>query len=193
MAYHRLHLGGGGVAHGVGEVEGGGSGIESGARGAREELVRSARGVLKGKFHVLGERARVFGVGADHLDGGVLVDAQLIFEVYGGRGEEDVDAGMHGVLHSLPALVDVLFPATAEGGDGGAADDGCDLTHRFQFPFARGGETRLDDVHAEVLEGFGDVEFFVDVHTAPRRLFAVAQGGVEYDDLSLVCCVHFGS
>ena len=86
---------------------------------------------------------------------------------------------MHRVLHRLPALVDVLLPATAEGGDRGALHDGGDLLHRFEFSLARGGEPRLYDVHTEGFQSLGDVEFLVDVHTAPRRLLAVAQRGVK--------------
>ena len=94
---------------------------------------------------------------------------------------------MHRVLHRLPALVDVLLPATAEGGDSGALHDGGDLLHRLEFALARGGEPRLYDVHTEGFQSLGDVQFFVDVHAAPRRLLAVAQRGVK--DLYSSLCV----
>ena len=55
--------------------------------------------------------------------------------------------------------------------------DGLEITLRGD------GKAGLDDVHAEALKLVGHSQLFVGVHAAAGRLFAVAQGGVEDQDL----------
>ena len=45
------------------------------------------------------------------------------------------------------------------------------------------GEAGLDDVHAQVFEGMGHGQLFLRGHAAAGRLLAVAQRGVEKDNL----------
>ena len=62
---------------------------------------------------------------------------------------------------------------------GGVGDGLRDLNHRVEVAGARNGESGLDHVDAEFDERFRDFEFFLQIHARARRLFAVAQGGVE--------------
>ena len=57
-----------------------------------------------------------------------------------------------------------------------------DGLHRLEVAGRGDGEAGLDDVHAEVLEGAGDLELLGQVHAAAGALLAVAQRGVEDDD-----------
>jgi hypothetical protein len=54
------------------------------------------------------------------------------------------------------------------------------------------GKAGLDDIDAHVVEHLGDLEFFLEGHGGAGALFAVAQGGVEYNDAVLVGLVHGG-
>ena len=123
---------------------------------------------------------------AYHLDRRVLVDAELVLKVYRGRREKDVQTGMRRVFHRFPPFVDVLLAAAAERGYRGVFYDGGDLFHRLEFSLAGGGEACFDDVRSEAFERLRDVEFFVDVHAAAWRLFAVAQRRVEDPYLSFL-------
>ena len=187
---HFFHFRGSGISHRVGEVECGRARFQRGARGTREKFVRGARRVLEGKLHVVHEGARVFRMSAYHIDCRVFVDAQFVFEVYGRSGEKDVQTGMRRVFHGFVAFVYVFFAAAAERGDRGAFQHRGNFSHRFEFALARGGEAGFDYVHAHSFQRFRHVEFFVEMHTAPRRLFAVAQGGVEYFYFSYVVVFH---
>ena len=64
-----------------------------------------------------------------------------------------------------------------------AADLGGDGAHALKVAVAGDGEPRLQDVHAEHGELLGHTPLLFVVHGAARRLLAVAQSGVEEDDL----------
>ncbi len=61
------------------------------------------------------------------------------------------------------------------------AGDGLD---RLEVAGRGDGEAGLDHVHAEFLERVGDLELFGEVHAGAGRLFAVAECGVEDDELA---------
>ena len=60
-----------------------------------------------------------------------------------------------------------------------------DGLHRLEVAGRGDREAGLDDVHAEVAEGVGDLELLGEVHAGAGGLLAVAQGGVE-DDQAVV-------
>jgi len=55
----------------------------------------------------------------------------------------------------------------------------------WKSPFGGDRETGLDDVDAHVVEHLGDLELFLKRHGGAGALFAVAQGGVEYNEAVL--------
>ena len=57
-----------------------------------------------------------------------------------------------------------------------------DLPHRFGVGRRGDRKARLDDVHAERVEGAGERHLRGDVHREAGRLLAVPEGGVEHDD-----------
>jgi hypothetical protein len=70
---------------------------------------------------------------------------------------------------------------------GQAADDRAldllgDRPHRLEVAGRGDREARLDDVDAQPRELLRDLELLGAVEADPRRLLAVAQGGVEEDD-----------
>ena len=70
----------------------------------------------------------------------------------------------------------------------------CDLAgdglHRLEVAGRGDGEAGLDHVHAEVLQGVGDLQLLGQVHAGAGRLLAVAQGGVEDDQAVGVVVGH---
>src|SRR5581483_6244289 len=75
-----------------------------------------------------------------------------------------------------------------EAADAGALDDLADLLHRLEVAGRGDGKARLDNVHAHLVEQFGDLEFLFMRHGSARRLLAIAQRGVE--DLNRGCVGH---
>jgi hypothetical protein len=110
---------------------------------------------------------------------------QLELAVDGAGGQEDVDARAGGVAQRLPGAVDVGGVAPGQPADDRAAHLPRDRLHRLEVPRRGDRETCLDDVHAELLQGEGDLELLGEVHACPGGLFAVAQGRVEDDQAVL--------
>src|ERR1700681_4906261 len=97
-----------------------------------------------------------------------------------------MDATTPGKLHSLRAAVDVLRMRARQAGDHGVLGTPCDLADRLEVAFGGDRKAGLDDVDAHVVEHLGDLELFLEAHGGAGALFAVAQGGVEYNDAVLV-------
>ncbi len=172
-----------GVADGVGDVDGGGAGLDGDGDDLDEEVGVGAGGVFGGELDVVGE-----GAGEANGLGGLVKslgagDLQLGLEVQVGGGEEGVDAGFFGGLNGAGGGFDVLALAAGEGGDAGAPDLAGDRADGVGVTLAGNGKAGLDDVDAEVRELVGHAELFLVVHGAAGGLFAVAKGGVEEDDL----------
>jgi hypothetical protein len=70
-----------------------------------------------------------------------------------------------------------------QGTNGGLLDVVGNGLDRFKVAIAGGSKARFDHVHAQALELPGDAQLFVARHGGSRRLFAIAQGGVEDDEL----------
>ena len=83
-------------------------------------------------------------------------------------------------FEGVPGDVNVLEPGAGEAADGDAVADQCgDALHGLEVAGAGDGKAGLDHVHAEPFELAGDLHLLVNVERRPRRLLAVAQGGVE--------------
>ena len=78
---------------------------------------------------------------------------------------------------------DVFALAAGERGDDGAADFAGDGADGFGVAFGGDGEAGFEDVDAERGELVGHAQLFGGVHGAAGGLLAVAQGGVEEEDL----------
>ena len=86
-------------------------------------------------------------------------------------------------LQGLVSNVDILAHAAAQAGDAGAANFAGDALHGLEITLRGDGKAGLDDVHAEPLKLAGQHQLFLGVHAAAGRLFSVAQGGVEDQNL----------
>jgi hypothetical protein len=180
------------IAHGVGDVERGGAGLDGHGQHLHQEGRVAAPGVLRAELHVAAQAARVLHHVAHGLQHLVAAHAQLVLHVDVAGGQKGVDAGTHRALHRFPRLVDVVLVGARQAGDdrrrGNCAifaaarlppDRVGDAAHGFQVAGAGGGEARLHDVHAQPRQLVGDLQLLLDVEGGAGALLAVAQGGVE--------------
>jgi hypothetical protein len=100
----------------------------------------------------------------------------------GGR-EKHVDARVPCVADRFPRSVDVLVGCARQSGDLRPLHGLGDLADSLEIPDRGDREPRLDDVDLEPGELLGDLELLFGVERDARRLLAVAQGGIEDEDL----------
>ena len=174
-----VHLLRGAVAHGVGDVQRGGSGGHGGGVALRQEGPVRPGGVLGGELDVVAE---AFGVGhvlPDALEHLLPGHPELVLHVDVAGGDEHMDAGLFGLFQGVPGGIDVLFAAAGEAGHGAFGDRPGDGLHALEVLRGDDGEARLDDVHPQLLQLAGHLHLLGEVHAASRGLLAVPQGGVK--------------
>jgi hypothetical protein len=170
-----------GEADRVGDVEGAGTTVDGGLEDVAHEVEVGPGGVLGAELDVVGvlpgTRHRRDGLGP-HLLG---AHAQLVLHVGGAGGDEHVDAAPLGRLDRLPAAVDVLVGGPGQAADDGAAHRRGDGVDGVEVALAGDREPGLEVVDPQARQLLGDLELLADVQRDARRLFAVAEGGVEDD------------
>src|SRR5262249_38163449 len=87
-----------------------------------------------------------------------------------------------GVADGLAGAVDVRRVAPRQAADDRPLDLAGDGLHRLEVARRRDGETRLDDVHAEVAQAVGYLEPLGQAHAGAGALPAVARRGAEDKD-----------
>ena len=174
------------VADGVGDVDGGGAGIDGGLHAAAEEILLGAGCVFRRPLDVVGVAARARDLRDHHLEDLVRLFLELVFHVHRRGGDEGVDALALGRLDGLGAAVDVLERGAREAADHGILRALGDLVHGGEVAFRGDREAGLDDVDAHGVEELGDLELLLMRHGRAGTLLAVAQGGVEDDDAVLL-------
>ena len=168
-----------GIAHGIGQVDGGRPGLDGRLHHPAEEILVRTGGVLGGEFHVVGIARAATHPGLDHLEHHLRLLAQLVLHVQGRRGEEGVDARTPGHLDGLPAAVDVVVHATGQTGDLDVARLLGDAAHGLEVAGAGSREARFHDVHAQHFQLMGQAQFLLKIHGRAGRLLAVTQRSVE--------------
>lgn len=98
----------------------------------------------------------------------------------GRRGEKDMHSHILGILKCPPGAVDVVGTTPGEAGDRGAISKFAgDRLYRLEVARRSDREARLNHIDPQLDQGLGDFEFLGSIHTAPRRLLAIAECGVE--------------
>ena len=164
-----------GIADGVRQVDDGRAVLDGGVDDLNQEIGIRAGRVLAGELDVAGILLGVldhFCRARQHLFGRHF---ELILHVERRRGEENVDARVGSILDGFPCAVNVLLRRAGERGDGAVAHrlrDGLDA-----LKVAGGGncEAGFDNIHLQALQTLRHLDFFLQVHRAAGRLFAVAQ------------------
>ena len=179
----RLVLVGRGVAHGVGDVDGGGSGLDGGGDHLHEEGGIGAGAVFGRELDVVDKGEGEPDGGGGLIESFFAADLELGGEVEVGGGEEDVDAGLLRGFDRARGGLDIFALAPGERGDARAADLAGDLADGFRVTGGGDREAGLEDVDAEIGELVRHAELLVVVHGAAGRLLAIAERGVEEDDV----------
>ena len=181
----RSILVGNGVADRVGDVDRARAGLDRRFDRAAEEIMIGARSVLGRPFHVVDEAPRI-GDAFDHrLQHLLRRFLELVLHVQRRGRNEGMDAAIGGGAQRLDAAVDVGPRGAGQPGHLGDLERFGDRLDRLEVAVRGDREASLDDVDAHLLEHGRDAQFLLEIHRAARRLFAVAQGGVE-DDHALV-------
>jgi hypothetical protein len=111
-------FGGRGIAHGVGDVDRGGAGLDGDLHHAAQVVMLGPRRIHRRPLHIV---AQVAGMGHGVVDAlGHLVHVQVGDGAVQRRGaDEGVDARAAGMFHRLPAAVDVLEIRPGQAADRG--------------------------------------------------------------------------
>ena len=133
------------------------------------------------------------GRGVEHV---LARHVELVLEMdFRGR-DEDMNAGVAGLVDRPQRRIDVLFAGAREAEHDRLGHRLGDSMYRFEVAGRRGGEAGLDDIDVQPLELPRDRDLLLDVHRAARRLLAVAQRRVEDADVvgsggcPVVSCGH---
>jgi hypothetical protein len=94
-----------------------------------------------------------------------------------------VDARRGRTLQRLGGALDVGGQGARQAAHAAVADGLGDALHRREIPGAGGRETGFDHVHAQFFQRLGDAQFLFAGHGGARALLAVAQCGVENDQV----------
>ncbi len=180
------------VADGVGQVDGGGAGLDRRFDALAEVVDAGARRVHRRPLDVLDEIARARHRRGDDLQHLGLGLAHLVREMNGRGRDERVDASALGVLHRVAGAVDVGDDGAREAGDRRVLDALGDGGDGLEVAVGGDGEARLDDVDAHAVETVGDLELLLEGHGRAGALLAVAQRGVENDDAVGVATLSVG-
>jgi hypothetical protein len=173
---------GNGVAHGVGDVHRGRSGVDRPFHHFGEEVELGPGRVFGRELDVLAELSRhldaLHGAPHDLLFG----HRELVLAMDGARREKDVDTGSGRVLESVPGTMDVELVAARESRDRRALDAPGDLPDRLEVAVRGDGKARFDDVDSELRERSRHRKLCLEAHAGAGGLFAISQRRIENDN-----------
>ncbi len=112
-----------------------------------------------------------------------LRHAQLVFHVEGAGGDEEMDPGIGGMLHSVPGGVDVQHVCPGQRGDGAVLHRGGDGAYALKIAGGGDGKAGFDHIDLQLLQTLRDLDLLSQVHGAAGGLLAVTEGGVKYYDV----------
>ena len=170
------------IAHGVGNIDGGGAGFNHRAADFSQKADFRAQRIFAGKFHIigvfLGDFHR-FHRRFNHLLG---LHFQLVLHMDGAGGDKSVDAALGGRCHRFAGGADIALHGAAERAHSGAGKRFGDFVDRFEITRAGRSKARFNHIHAQLFQLARNADFFFFGHGGTGRLLAVAQRGVEYDN-----------
>ena len=168
-----------GVAHGVGDVDGGGPGADYRFQHLVQVLRVGAGGVHGRKLHVVAVSLGPLHHADGHVHDLFPVLPQLVHHVNLRGGQENVDAGGLRHLDGFPSLVNVVGMGAGEGGDDRPPHFAGDVVDGLEIAGGTGGEPGFDDVHPEPFQLPGDFQLFFLGHADAGRLLAVPEGSIQ--------------
>ena len=176
---HGRVFGGRRIAHRVGQVDGGGAGLDRRLDAAAEIVERRAGRVHGRPFDVVDEAAGLGHGAGDDVEHLVLRLAHLVREMDRRGRHEGVDARPLGVPHRGPGARDVGLDGPGQARHARPFGAARDFGHGLEVAVTGDREAGLDDVDPHMVEQFGHLELVLERHGGAGALLAVAQGGVE--------------
>ena len=167
------------IADGVGDIDRRGAGSDRQLHAAAQEIGLRARRVFRAPLHIVREIARSRHRGAHRVEHGIGPHLQLVLHMNRAGGDEGVDAKALRRLQRFAGAIDILEARTCETADHRVLRALGDFVDRFEIAVRGNRKTCFDHIDAHRIEQFGNFEFFLKRHRSARRLFAVAQCGVE--------------
>ena len=101
-----------GKAHSVGNIDGGGSGLNSSFNYAAEVIDGSTSRILTGEFHVIGVIAGIAHVVITHGDDVIEAAVQLVLDMDVGGGDKGMNTEMIKSVQSLVYSIYIFFNGT---------------------------------------------------------------------------------
>ncbi len=178
-AKHLRVFGRGGIANRVRQIDDRGARFNRGKNDFAKEVDIRAAGVFGGELHFLAMRLAETNHLDDAVEGFLARGAQLVFQVQIRGGEKKMQAGLRGGFESFERGIDIGLYRSGEGRYTAALDFRRYSARRIQIAWRSDGETGLDDVGTEFLDLVREPELFLAIHGKARRLFAIAQRGIE--------------
>ena len=176
-----------GVADRVGQVDGGGAGLDRRLHAAAQVVDLGAGGVLRRPLHVVAPSCGRASTWKCTISSTCSADfCSLCLRCTGRGGDEGVDARPPGVLHRLAGPVDVLLAGARQPAHHRALDALGDLGDGLEVALRGDREAGLDDVDAHLVEEVGDLQLLLEGHGGAGALLAVAQRRVEDEDAVVV-------
>src|SRR5579863_5612541 len=99
------------------------------------------------------------------------------------HGEETMDSWMDSVSNRIEGALHIAWSAPRQSSDDGATHLTRHRLHSLKVAMRSNGEAGLNHVHAEPFQLARHGELFMNRHAATRRLLAIAECGVEDDDV----------
>ena len=168
------------VAHRVWQIQNCSSGIDSGLADLTEIVDIGAAGVFGGKFHLSDLLPAVTNHRADGFKSLFARHVQLHLQVKVRGGKENMQTRGRREFERFDRCVNIELFCARQCCDRHIAHFACDRLNRFQVAAGRDRETSFDGVHAKFRELASHPDLLLRLHGEARRLFPVAEGGVEY-------------
>jgi hypothetical protein len=170
-----------GIAHGIGEIDGGRAFSDHTFEHPAKEVHVRAAAVLRRKLDVVSERAR-----ERHGETRLLVHlirrhAELFLHVQRRRRDKRVDAERVGGLQRLGGAGNILVVGASQRADRGVFHHLGDRADRLEIAVGACRKAGFDHIDLQALELTRNADLFLAGHGGARRLFAVTQGGIEND------------
>ena len=163
-----------GIADRVGEIDGRRTGLDRGVDDLLEKFQFRPAGILGGKLDVIGIGPRLL----DRVDADpqnlLLPFLELMLAVNLGRGAENMDARMSGMLHCFARALDILGRRSRQAAHRAARHLGGDGRDGNELALRADGKPGLDNVHAHRFKMPGDLELFRKRERAAGCLFAIS-------------------
>ena len=168
-----------GIAHRIGNVHRAGARRHDRFRNRFQIVGIGARAVFGRKFHVIHIAARQFHRGHGFVQNLLLGLVELVFQMDFAGGDKGVDAGAGGAFQALGGAFHVERAAARQRRYAAPREIRGHGGYGFEVAFGGDRKAGLQNVHSQLHQLGGHSQLLRHGHAATRRLFAVAQRGVE--------------